>query len=87
MSGAGQPNGERRSPFPVDDADREEMRKKNPTALRKGQQVWLDGRPATVLYLASKKAAVVRFQGEQAARVVSMRKLKLRPEPQEARSD
>jgi hypothetical protein len=49
-------------------------------ALQEGQPVWVDGRAATFVYLhPSGKAAVVRYAGEQAGRVIGLHKLQLRP--------
>jgi hypothetical protein len=40
-----------------------------------GQQVWIAGRAATFLYHDGEEAAVIRYQGEQATRVVPLRKI------------
>jgi hypothetical protein len=44
-----------------------------------GDRVWVDGRRATFCYLARVGAAVVKFEGEQAARVVAARKVAADP--------
>jgi hypothetical protein len=56
-------------------------RDQQPGRPSSGQQVWVDGRPATLVCLhPSGQAAVVRFDDEQVARVVSLRKLHWVPE-------
>jgi hypothetical protein len=53
--------------------------------LEKGEPVWVDGRPATFVgFHPSGQAAVVRYDGEQATRVVALRKLQRLPQPPRA---
>ena len=58
-----------------------EARQEAETGFEDGQEVWVDGRPATFCYLIPAGAAVVRYPNERDARVVPTHKLATAPPP------
>ena len=51
------------------------------TGFRAGQELWVNGRVATFLYLSAVGAAVVRYTDEKITRVVPAHKLAAAPRP------
>jgi hypothetical protein len=55
--------------------------------FERGQEVWIEGRRASLLDVNPEGSPILRFEGEQVTRVVPRRKLRHRPpERQEERA-